>query len=422
MSALIHNTAPHSTRLSNSSVEKVNDDLDIIEYHPSRLLRRALWKIDLTVMPIVIMLYFLSFLPHRNIGNAKVAGLTTDLKMGPTQFSVALTVTYIPYILIEIPANLVLKRFGANRTLPLLVVLWGIATTSQGAVTSYHGLIACRFFLGLAEGGILPGLILYLSSFYRRDQMNVRMSLLFTATSLAGAFSGLLAAAISNLAGKGGKPGWAWIFMLEGAFTVLVGLLSFFIMPKRPEEATFLTLEEKEELSGFREDWISDEHMQTFSWSEVGSTFKEPHLYLFSLGLFAGGTTLFGLTYFAPSIVNSLGHSANRSQLLTVPPYAVAFVVSIIASYLSDKYRQRGITLIGCSILMLVGYSMFLGSSNKHVDYGSLILQVTGTYTAAPAISAWVANNFQPHYRRATAISWAFMITNCGGIISYCRH
>lgn len=100
----------------------------------------------------------------------------------------------------------------------------------SGAVTSYHGLIACRFFLGLAEGmqralyifhcaddvigGILPGLILYLSSFYKREQLNLRIAFLFTATSLAGAFSGLLAAAISHMNGDRGKPGWAWIFIL----------------------------------------------------------------------------------------------------------------------------------------------------------------------------------------------------------------
>ncbi|KZT40141.1 MFS general substrate transporter [Sistotremastrum suecicum HHB10207 ss-3] len=354
----------------------------------------------------------------RNIGNAIVAGMTLSLRMSLHQVSVALTVTYVPYILMELPCNWVMKRIGANITLPIMVILWGVACTCQGAVTSYHGLIACRFFLGLAEGGILPGLILYLSSFYKREQLNLRVAFLFTATSLAGAFSGLLAAAISNMNGDRGKPGWAWIFILEGVFTVVFGIFALFVMPRRPEDTFFLTELEKEALIAQRDEWAINEEHHQFTWAEVFSTFKEPHLWIMSIGLFFGGTCLYGLIYFTPSIVQSLGHSPNRSQLLSVPPYAAAFVVSLIAAYFSDRYRARGVVLIIFSCFMIIGYGMFLGSAKKHVDYGSLFFQVVGVYTAAPTISAWLANSFEPHFKRGTAIAWGYVITNCGGILS----
>lgn len=134
--------------------------------------------------------------------------------MSDYQYSLALTVTYIPYIIVEIPASLLLKRAGANIFLPTMVILWGFTTTLQGLVGSYRSLLAARFCLGLFEGGLLPGIMLVMSRFYKRDQIQLRMSLLFTAGSLAGAFSGLLASAILEMDGHEGRRGWQWIFIL----------------------------------------------------------------------------------------------------------------------------------------------------------------------------------------------------------------
>jgi MFS family permease len=129
--------------------------------------------------------------------------------------------------------------------LPTMLTLWGIVTTLQGVVKSYHGLLAARFFLGLLEGGVFPGLVLYLSFFYPRQQLQWRISAFFSMASLSGAFSGLLAYGIVNMHGVGGRPGWAWIFILEGLFTFLFGLTSYFLLPPTPSHAPFFTEKEK---------------------------------------------------------------------------------------------------------------------------------------------------------------------------------
>ena len=134
--------------------------------------------------------------------------------MSDYQFSLALMVTNISYLAIEIPAGLILKRIGANILLPTMVFFCGLITTLQGFVNSYQGLLAVRFFLGLAEGGLIPVIILVMSRFYRRDQIQSRVTIIFTASSLAGAFSGLLASAILGMDGRGGLRGWQWIFIL----------------------------------------------------------------------------------------------------------------------------------------------------------------------------------------------------------------
>ncbi|KDQ13229.1 hypothetical protein BOTBODRAFT_66945 [Botryobasidium botryosum FD-172 SS1] len=388
-------------------------------FHEDEVYRRALRKVDLVVVPLVTMFYFLSFIDRSNIGNARVAGLQADLKMTDHQYSTALTITYVPYIVWELPSNLLLKRLSPRILLPLYVCLWGLVSTLQGLVTSYSGLLVCRFFLGLVEGGLLPGILLYMSSFFPRHKLQVRVSVLFCATSLGGAFSGLLAAAIIHMDGIQGKRGWAWIFILEGIFSVAFGFISFFFLPSSPLTTKFLTQEERVALdNALKADGSGDEEHESFTWSEVVSACMAPQVIFCGILLFFIGTTLYGLAYFAPSIVNTLGYSATRTQLMTVPPYACSFVVNLLFAYLSDRYRQRGLATIGISIIAVIGYAMYLGSAKKGVIYAALFFQVTGAYGGAPTVSAWMANNVMPHYKRATAVAIGFIMSNSGGILS----
>ncbi|KAI0686889.1 MFS general substrate transporter [Cytidiella melzeri] len=401
-----------------------------VEIDPN-VMRSAQWKVDIVVVPLVAMYYLLSFIDRSNIGNARIAGLQTSLEMTNHDFSTALTITYVPYILMELPMNLLMKRIGANYTLPLMVTLWGVVTACQGAVKSYNGLLACRFFLGALEGGLFPGIVLYMSSFYKRHELQVRFAMMFSATSLAGAFSGLLAAGIENMDGIRGLPGWAWIFILEGLFTTLFGLVTFLVgIPSSPANFPnnrFLKLTPLEQAAyceALTQDWSGDadadgqEH-EVFSWKEVSSVFTDAaQVWLVCVPLFFNGVTLFGLANFTPTIVGALKFNETQTQLLTVPPYVCSFVISILCSYLCDKYKQRGIMVVGASLVASVGYAIFLGSTNKHVAYFSLFLQITGVYSAAPCLSVWNANNVQPHYRRATSIALAFGVTSSGGILS----
>lgn len=189
--------------------------------------KETLRKMDVLLVSITCMLYLLAFLDRANLGNARVAGLQTQLELTDHQYQIgmpkhtskslhhannvtALTVTYVPYIVAEVPSNLILKKVGPRYMLPGMCVLFGLVTTLQCLVQGFGSLVACRFFLGLFEGGLLPGIILYLSGFYRRHELQVRISVFFSATALAGAFSGLLAAAIVNMDGLGGMEGWRW--------------------------------------------------------------------------------------------------------------------------------------------------------------------------------------------------------------------
>ncbi|EKM82059.1 hypothetical protein AGABI1DRAFT_126408 [Agaricus bisporus var. burnettii JB137-S8] len=385
-------------------------------------LEKRVWrKLDLYVLPVVSMFYLLSFIDRTNVANARVAGMQADLKMTNHDYSVALTVTYVPYIIAELPSNLLLKAVGPNWMLPTMLTLWGIVVTLQGVVTSYSGLLACRFFLGLFEGGVFPGLVLYLSFFYPRQRLQWRISAFFSCASLSGAFSGLLAFGIINLDGVGGKRGWAWIFFLEGIFTVLFGVVSFWLLPKSPAHAYFFNENEKNYvIERLKDDGATgkDASVDAFSWREVRKAFMLPQTWILGVVLFCDGTVLYSLAYFAPSIIQGLGFTAARAQLMSVPPFAVAFVTAMISAFISDHYHCRGLVLIFSSVMCVIGFGMFLGSQSHSVQYGSLFMSIPGTYIVAPTLSTWLANNVAPHTRRATAIAIGFMLTNFGGILA----
>ncbi|KAH7913734.1 major facilitator superfamily domain-containing protein [Hygrophoropsis aurantiaca] len=402
------------------NVDDLNDD-DFSEAEHT-VLERTVWrKLDRWVLPICTIFYLLSFLDRSNIANARVAGMQTELKMSNYQYSVALTVTYVPYIAAEFPSNLLLKYIGPDLMLPTMVTLWGLVATLQGVVTTYSGLLACRFFLGLLEGGLFPGLVLYLSFFYPRDRLQIRVATFFAAASLSGAFSGLLAAGIMEMNGAAGKPGWAWIFILEGIFTFIFGSIAFFVLPRSPERARFFSPAERSYVVLKLKQGgavARNEENDHFSWLEILKACKSPQVLLLAPALFFNGSTLFGLAYFEPTIVAGLGYAGNRAQLMTVPPFAAAFACAMISAFVSDRYRCRGLTSIFFSMLSLIGFSMFYGSDSIHIRYGSLFFSVTGAYCTAPALSTWIANNSAPHVRRATAVAIAFIMSNSGGILA----
>lgn len=330
----------------------------------------------------------------------------------------AVTLTYVLYIVAELPSNLMLRKVGPKILLPGLCVCWGIVTTLQCLVKTYHGLLVARLFLGLAEGGLFPGINLYLSMFYKRDELQLRIAMFYSGAALSGAFSGLLAAAISKMNGIGGLTGWQWIFCLEGLFTVVFGVFAFWAMPNSPRQVQTFTEEQAKR---------SEERLQleaTFPASEkitlagVLSVYQSLHLWLMFVIMFCGGVTVFGLAFFMPSIVLGFGYNPIQTQLMTVPPFAVAFVITLLTAYIADRYRKRGTAALVTMLLGLIGVIMFYRGRTNRVRYTALFFLVTGTYANVPCLLAWVPNNTAAHTRRAVAIATAFCCTNSGGIVS----
>lgn len=321
-------------------------------------------------------------------------------------------------MLVEIPSNLVLRKFGPRRLIPCLCVSWGLVSALQSQVTSFGGFVAARFFLGLTEGGLYPGMILYLSSFYRRAELQFRIAFFFTAVSFSGAFSGLLAAAIQQLDGHGGMRGWQYIFLIEGVITIGVGLVAFLVLPNTPAQIRLLSLEEKEYCASRMKEESNHFENDRVTLKAVLSVTKDLHVWILLLVNLCAAVLGFGLSVFGPSIVKTLGYSTTITQLLTVPPYGCAFVVTIFAALASDRWKARGLTGMVTFLFGIVGAAMMYKARGFTARYTGICFLFTGAYASAPCGLSWLPNNSAGYARRATAIGMMAMCTSIGGIIS----
>ncbi|KAI4240249.1 MAG: hypothetical protein LQ352_007687 [Teloschistes flavicans] len=379
--------------------------------------KALLRKLDRKLLPAVTILYLLSFLDRSNVGNARVEGMVKDLHMTGNQYLTGLTLYFIGYVLFEIPCNIVLKLTSPKVWLPTLTLTWGIVATSIGVSQSMSGFFAVRFFLGVAESGLFPGVVYYLSMWYRREERQFRISLFFSAASLAGAFGGILAWGIAHMNHVGGAAGWRWIFILEGLLTVLVSLSAYYFIANYPSTAKFLSDDERATINARLKANSDATRDESFTWGNVKQAFGDPKVWLYGLGFHTMSLPLYTLSLFLPTIIKELGYTAAQAQLLTVPPYAVATLMTLGVAIASEKLKLRAAFIMSTSSLAIIGYIMLLAGRKPGVSYAGTILAAAGIYPSTAVVLSWPANNVSGQTKRATANAMQISIGNLGAVL-----
>jgi MFS family permease len=162
-----------------------------------------------------MLLYLVSFLDRVNIGNARLYNLEEDLGLHGSQYQTAVSLLFVTYIICETPSNLIIKRLRPSRYIAFITFAWGVVATLTGVVQSYGGLIVCRLIMGALEAGLFPGMTLYLTVFYTKREIALRVGYLFVSAALAGSVGGLLAYGIGFMDGIAGQSGWRWIMIVS---------------------------------------------------------------------------------------------------------------------------------------------------------------------------------------------------------------
>ncbi|KAI0538993.1 MFS general substrate transporter [Xylaria digitata] len=383
--------------------------------------RRLLWKIDLRVYPILFVVYGLSFLDRINISNARIQGLTEELELYGNRYNVALFVYFIPYILLEVPSNMIIKKMRPSWYLSGLMFGWGIVNMSMGFVKTYPQLVVLRFLLGTLEAGVLPGIVYLTSMYYKRHDFQVRMSSFFCSVVVAGAFGGLLAYAIADLDGQRNIRAWRWIFIIEGAATAFIAVIAVFVIVDWPSQARFLTIEEKALLSCILAQDSGDKaRMDTLNKQAYRLIFSDWKIWLGSLIYLGVGVTGYSLVFFLPTILVEFGWKARDAQVHSIPIYAVTAVAMISVGWLSDRCKHRyGFVMLGC-VLATVGFGLLLGQEglSRDAKYGALFITSVGGYIGPPMALAWLANNVSGHWKRAFASSIQVTVGNIIGVVA----
>ena len=306
-----------------------------------------------------------------NIGNARLYGLEADLGLTGNQYQIAVSILFVTYLLMEVPSNLALKPVVPSRWLAFIIVAWGIVATLTGVVRSYGGLVACRLILGALEAGLFPGLNVYLTFWYTKHELALRVGYLFVSAAIAGAFGGLLAFGIGHMAGVAGLAGWRWILIIEGIPSVLLGVAVWWLLPDDAASAYFLTPAEKAAMAArLRRGYGATESAQEFSRADMIAAFTDVKVWLFSVAQFGIDTMLYGFSTFLPTIIQGLGDwSAAEVQLLTIPCYFLGAMTYMTVAWLSDRCQRRAVFIVGFGCVSAVGYAVLCSDSSAGVHY-----------------------------------------------------
>ncbi|KAJ6086748.1 hypothetical protein N7467_005662 [Penicillium canescens] len=272
---------------------------------------------------------------------------------------------------------------------------WGAITIGLGGAHNFGQVTGIRFLLGVIEAGLFPGLVYYLTFWYRVSERSLRVALILASATLAGAFGGAIAYGVGFMNGAQGLSAWRWLFIIEGAPSCASAILVWFILPDYPETVAWLTDEERELAKERLKHEGSKGNAAAMTWADIKGVLTDWRLCGHYAIYFGISTPFSSLSLFTPSITAGLGYENLQAQLMTVPPYAVAYVVTLAVSWSADHFNARGLHSATFSFIGAMG---FLASAVLPVDaylhrYGCLIVASSGAFSCIPPLLGWLSSN-----------------------------
>ena len=381
-------------------------------YMDDAIEKSAMRKIYIRLLPFAIFTYFLAYIDRINVS---FAGLTMrgDLDMSATAFGFAAGTFYWGYFLFEVPSNVIMEKVGARLWIARIMITWGIFAGLTSMVTGSTSFAVVRFFLGVSEAGFFPGIVLYFTYWFPSYHHARIVSSFLIGLPIAVAAGAPISTAMLSLDGLFGMKGWQIMYIAEAIPTVLIGIVTLFVLTDRPEQATFLTREEKT--------WLSNKLLSERRAKEAVKKFGilqamfDPKVLLLSLNYFGIVVASLGMLIFVPQIIKSLGQFSNMTVgWLTMIPYICGGISLVVWGRISDRMQERRFNLLGACLvsaigLFIAGYMMgtwwaLVGLSVASMGfYGS-----KGPFWAMPPM-------FLTGTAAAATIAWINSIGNLGG-------
>lgn len=383
----------------------------------AELKKRLLRKVDYRVMPMLIVLFLLNILDRNNFTNARLGGLEDDLKLSDHQYNTCLMIMYVGYLLFQFPSNVILSNFPRpGLYLSAAALCWGAISTCMAAAHNFGSALAIRFFLGFAEAPFFPGALLMLSSWYQKDELPLRIAILYSGNTISNCFGGLIAAGVlGGMNDAAGIHSWRWLFILEGCFTIAFAFVAALLLPNYPKDVKWLSEEEREyaiwrlstEVAG-KDDGEDGKSV----WYGGLQALQDPKVYMLILIQFSLNTGM-AYTYFFPSIVKTLGYNKVVTLLLTAPPYAFAFFGSIGNSLHAGKTDERAFHVAIPMCISMIGNILCITITATAGRYVAMFLMTLGVYSAFNVTYSWVSATIpRPRSKRAAALAMVNIMGN----------
>ena len=254
------------------------------------------------------------------------------------------------------------------------------------------------------EGGLFPGFMLYLTLFYTKGEIALRIGYLFVSAALAGAFGGLLAYGIGFMDGVAGQRGWRWIMIIEGLPAFVLGILAWFLLADDPEHAIYLSGKEKQLIATrMSRQTGGTRSAQKLHRKDVYLALRDWKIWAFCTAQFGVDIMLYGYSTFLPTIINKLDRwTTAQTQALTIPCYFLGALTYLVVCQFSDHQQRRGLYTVLSGIISVIGYGVLISDSSAGIHYFGCLLVAMGLYGVAGISLAWLSSN-QPRYgKRAT--------------------
>jgi ACS family tartrate transporter-like MFS transporter len=376
---------------------------------------RTTSKLRRRLIPLLFILYVVAYLDRINIGFASLT-MNAALAITSAQFGLLVGIFFWGYFLFEIPSNILLHKIGARIWIARILITWGIVAMLTGAVHSLPQLYVARFLLGVAEAGFFPGIVLYLTYWFRQREQAGVISLFVTALPLASVLGAPLSGFILDHAHWAEISSWRWLLILEGLPAIVGGILTYFLLPSRPADAAFLTGDEK--------NWITTEFAREEQ-EKIGEhsisalrALAHPRVWHLAASLFAFDIGLYAMSFYMPQAVRSLssGYSNTAVGILVMVPHLAGLIAMILVSRSSDRRLERrfhaAIPLIAGGMALLL-----LGATN------SPFLSITLWSFVAMGIYSFfgpffsIPSKFLTGFSAASGIALINAVGNLGGFV-----
>lgn len=374
-------------------------------------MRRVYWRL----IPLLFAGMFLNYLDRINIGFAALK-MNHDLGLTPSVFGFGASVFFLGYMLLGVPSNLMLDRFGARIWIPVILIFWGIVATLTAFVKGATSFDAVRFLLGVAEAGALPGFALYVTYWFPAAYRARAIAGYIIAGQAAPVLGSPLAAALISATDRFlGLHGWQWMFIIEGLPTVLLGIAFLLLLTRRPEEAGWLSAEQRAWLQRRLDaECAAAEKVRRFRLADV--VFDDR---VWSLAILFGCALVgvYGMLIWLPQIINAMGHmSLMEVGLLSAVPPLLGLVGQLAVGYSSDRTGDRKKHLGAVYLLACVALAASAVSPNVIVAYVLLCIAGLGMFAGNPLFWS-LSTTMMTGTAGAAAIAFINSVAQFGGLI-----
>ncbi|KAM0418825.1 hypothetical protein ACHAPT_012266 [Fusarium lateritium] len=381
--------------------------------------KRLKLKLDLRLFPSLMIMYILNYIDRNALPIAKLAGISEELNLSSVQFATAISILFVGYLLVQVPSNLFLSKLRPSLYLPFAMAVWGVVSGATAAVHSYGGLIAVRFILGFCEAPFFPGAVFLCSSWYKPNELSLRVALLFGGSMLSGSFGGLMAIGITErMVDVAGLSSWRWLFIIEGALTVAFALAFVFTLPNYPHNTRWLT--EKEAIvAQYR--MISDAGGNAGPDTTMAQGFK---LMIRDVKVWAMMvnhlliTLCASFTNFFPTIMATLGFERKITYAMLSIPYLTGFCIVLVTCWHADRQKERTWHIVVNLSVCIVGLAIMGATLAVPARIIASILMISGVTSASNINLAWIGSSVpSPPPKLAASIASVNMVGNIGNVV-----